>query len=222
VISFYFGNLHYPTREAFINALAEAMREEYEAIAAAGITLQIDCPDLAMSRHVMFPELDLAGFRREIEINLAALNHAVAGIPPERMRIHVCWGNYDGPHTYDVGLEEIVDLLLRARPAGISLEASNPRHAHEWEVWKDTKLPSGKYLVPGVVDSTNNYVEHPRVVAQRLVGYANVVGSDALMGGSDCGFSTRATTRLVAPSVTWAKLRSLAEGAELASKQLHA
>jgi 5-methyltetrahydropteroyltriglutamate--homocysteine methyltransferase len=222
VISFYFANLHYGSREAFIGALADAMRDEYEAIAESGVTLQIDCPDLAMSRHVMFPDLTFAQFRHEIELNIEALNHAVARIPPEQMRMHVCWGNYDGPHTYDVPLEEIVDVVLRARPAGLSIEACNPRHQHEWQVWEDVKLPDGKYLIPGVVDTTNNFVEHPKVVMQRLLNYARVVGPDVLMAGSDCGFSTRATARIIAPSVSWAKLRSLSEGAQLASRALSA
>jgi 5-methyltetrahydropteroyltriglutamate--homocysteine methyltransferase len=182
--------------------------------------LQIDCPDLASSRHTMFPHLSIEEWRREIEINLEVLNQAVARIPADRMRFHVCWGNYDGPHTHDVGLEAFVDLLLRAKPAGLSLEACNPRHGHEWQVWEDVRLPEGKYLIPGVIDSTNNYVEHPELVAQRLKNYARVVGAEAVVGGSDCGFSTRATNRLVAPTVTWAKLRSLAEGAALASREL--
>ena len=220
VICHFFANQHYPTREAFLTALAEAMRSEYEAIAGAGITLQVDCPDLAMSRHSVFADLTLEEFRREAALSVEALNHAVARIPPERMRLHVCWGNYEGPHDHDVPLRDIADVVLRARPAGISVEACNPRHGHEWRVWEDVALPDGRYLVPGVIDSTNNYVEHPELVAERLLNYARIVGADRVIGGSDCGFGTFATTATVVPSVTWAKLRSLVDGARLASAEL--
>jgi 5-methyltetrahydropteroyltriglutamate--homocysteine methyltransferase len=218
VIAHFFGNEHYPSREAFLGALAEAMRSEYEAIAAAGITLQLDCPDLAMSRHSVFADLTLDEFRREAALSVEALNHAVAGIPAERMRLHVCWGNYEGPHDHDVALRDIVDVVLRAKPAGISIEGCNPRHGHEWRVWEDVPLPDGRYLVPGVIDSTNNYVEHPELVAQRLLSYARIVGPDRVVGGSDCGFGTFATTATVVPSITWAKLRSLVDGARLATE----
>lgn len=217
VIAHFFGNEHYPDRESFLAAIADAMRAEYEAIADAGITLQLDCPDLAMSRHSVFAGLSLQEFRREAALNVEALNHAVARIPAERMRLHVCWGNYEGPHDHDVPLSDIVDVVLRAKPAGISIEGCNPRHGHEWRVWEDVPLPDGRYLVPGVVDSTNNYVEHPELVAQRLLNYARIVGPDRVIGGSDCGFGTFATTATVVPSVTWAKLRSLVDGARLAS-----
>jgi len=220
VICHFFVNRHYPTREAFLTALAEAMRSEYEAIAGAGITLQVDCPDLAMSRHSVFADLTLEEFRREAATSVEALNHAVARIPPERMRLHVCWGNYEGPHDHDVPLRDIVDVVLRARPAGISIEACNPRHGHEWRVWEDVALPDGRYLVPGVIDSTNNYVEHPELVAERLLNYARIVGAERVIGGSDCGFGTFATTATVVPSVTWAKLRSLVDGARLASAEV--
>ncbi len=220
VISHFFDNSHYPSREAYLAALADAMRAEYEAIAGAGITLQVDCPDLAMSRHSVFADLTLEEFRRQAALNVEALNHAVERIPPERMRLHLCWGNYEGPHDRDVPLKDIVDVVLRARPAGISVEACNPRHGHEWRVWEDVALPDGRYLVPGVVDSTNNYVEHPELVAQRLLNYARIVGPDRVIGGSDCGFGTFAHTSTVVPTVTWAKLRSLVEGADLASREL--
>ncbi|TMC12781.1 MAG: cobalamin-independent methionine synthase II family protein [Chloroflexi bacterium] len=218
VISHFFANHHYPTREAFLGALADAMRPEYEAIADAGIMLQLDCPDLAMSRHSVFAHLGVEGFRREAELAVDALNAAVAGIPADRMRLHVCWGNYEGPHDYDVELEDVIDVVLRARPAGIGLEASNPRHGHEWRVFEDVRLPDDRYLVPGVIDSTNNYVEHPELVTQRLRNYVRVVGAERVVGGSDCGFGTVATMAMVAPSITWAKLRSLVEGARRASE----
>src|SRR5215469_5847953 len=222
VIAHFFDNEHYPTREMFLGALADAMRDEYEAIAASGITLQVDCPDLAMSRHSVFADLTVAEFRREASLSVEALNHAVARIPAERMRLHICWGNYEGPHDHDVPLRDIVDVVLRARPAGISIESCNPRHGHEWQVWEDVSLPDDRYLVPGVIDSTNNYVEHPELVAQRLLSFARVVGSERVMGSSDCGFGTFATTATVVPTVTWSKLRSLVDGARLASEALRA
>jgi 5-methyltetrahydropteroyltriglutamate--homocysteine methyltransferase len=220
VIGHFFENQHYPTREAYLGALADAMREEYEAIAGAGVTLQLDCPDLAFSRNSVLADVSLEEFRRAVALNVEALNHAVARIPPERMRLHVCWGNYEGPHDFDVPLRDIVDLVLRARPAGIVVEACNPRHGHEWRVWEDVRLPDDRYLVPGVIDSTNNYVEHPELVAQRLLNYARIVGPERVIGGSDCGFGTFATMATVVPSVVWSKLASLVEGARLASTEL--
>jgi 5-methyltetrahydropteroyltriglutamate--homocysteine methyltransferase len=221
VIAHFFANKHYSSRETFLTALAEAMRFEYEAITSAGITLQIDCPDLAMSRHSVFADSSLEEFRREIALNVEALNHAVSAIPAERMRMHICWGNYDGPHDYDVPLRDIVDVILKAKPSGLVLESSNPRHGHEWRVWEDRRLPEGKYIVAGVVETTNNFVEHPEVVAQRLVNFGRVVGRDALMAGSDCGFGTVvADVSLVAPTIVWAKLRALHDGAALASREL--
>ena len=220
VVSFFFVDHHYANREAFLAGIANAMRDEYRAIVDAGITLQLDCPDLAMSRHLAFADKTLEEFRREIELNVEALSHAVDGLAPERLRMHICWGNYEGPHDCDVELKDILDVILKARPNGILVEASNPRHAHEWKVFKEVELPEGKYLIPGVVDSTNNYVEHPDVVAQRLLRYAEVVGPERVMGGSDCGFGTAAGVSTVVPSVTWAKLRTLAEGARRASAEL--
>lgn len=220
VIAHFFGNEHYPTREAFLGALADAMRDEYEAIAAAGLTLQVDCPDLAMSRHSVFADLTVEEFRREAALSVEALNHAVARVPAERMRLHLCWGNYEGPHDHDVALRDIVDVVLRAKPAGLSIEGCNPRHGHEWRVWEEVALPNDRYLVPGVIDSTNNYVEHPELVAQRLLNFAGIVGPERVVGGSDCGFGTFATTATVVPTVTWSKLRSLVDGARLASEAL--
>lgn len=220
VISHFFENHHYPSRRAYLYALADAMRDEYQEIVAAGLQLQVDCPDLAMSRNSVFSDLSLHDFRKEVALNIEALNHALAGIPAERTRMHVCWGNYEGPHTHDIELRDIIDLVLTAKPAGIALEASNPRHAHEWKVFEDVKLPEGRYLIPGVVDTTNNYVEHPDLVAQRLLNYAEVVGPGALMAGTDCGFGTVATMAMVAPSIAWAKLESVVEGAKRASAAL--
>jgi 5-methyltetrahydropteroyltriglutamate--homocysteine methyltransferase len=220
VISHFFGNVHYKSRRDYLVALGDAMREEYELVAQAGITLQVDCPDLAMSRHSVFADLSMDEFRREAALNVEVLNHALSNIPSERLRMHICWGNYEGPHNHDIELRNIIDIVLTAKPAGIVLEASNPRHGHEWRVFEDVELPDGKYLVPGVIDSTNNYVEHPGLVAQRLINYGRVVGADRVIGGSDCGFGTVATMAMVAPSIVWSKLESLVEGARLASREL--
>jgi 5-methyltetrahydropteroyltriglutamate--homocysteine methyltransferase len=218
VVSIFFADRYYGGREAYLHAIGEAMRPDYEAIAAAGITLQIDCPDLAMGRHVAFGRLTDEEFRREAMLAVEALNQATRGIPDERMRIHLCWGNYEGPHHRDIDLHKIIDVVLRVRPAGLSIEACNPRHGHEWAVFERTRLPDHKYVVPGVVDSTTNYVEHPELVAQRLRNYIRVVGPDRVIAGADCGFGTSVVRQWrVVPSVTWAKLASMVEGARLAS-----
>jgi len=220
VIAVFFGNDYYPSHEAFVAALADAMRHEYRTIIDAGITLQVDCPDLAMSRHSSFADKSVEEFRRALRVNIEALNSALTGVPPQRVRIHVCWGNYAGPHTYDIPLCEIVEILFEANAAGLSVEGANPRHAHEFAVFDEVKLPDGKYLIPGVVDSTTNYVEHPELVAQRIVNYAQRVGRDNVMAGSDCGFATSAPMEMVVPSVVWAKLKAMAEGAAIASSRL--
>jgi 5-methyltetrahydropteroyltriglutamate--homocysteine methyltransferase len=217
VISAFLPNHHYPTRQEYLGALVEAMRPEYKAIVEAGITLQLDCPDLAMMRWAYG---SLEDFRQEAAENVEALNEAVAGLSPERMRVHLCWGNTESPHTHDVELPDIIDLVLRTTPAGISLEGANPRHAHEWEVFEDVKLPDDRYLVPGVVDSVTNFVEHPDLVAQRLGNYAKVVGAERVMAGTDCGFGTFVGSSRVAPSVAWAKLATMVEGAHRAKTRL--
>ena len=217
VIALFFANHHYPTREAYVGAIAEAMREEYEAIAAAGFILQLDCPDLAMGRHFQFGDLGLEEFRREAWVNMEALNHATSAIDPDQMRIHLCWGNYEGPHHKDVPLADILDVALAARANGISIEAANPRHEHEWAIFEEVALPEGKVLIPGVIDSTNNYIEHPELVAQRLRRYVNLVGQENVLAGTDCGFGTAARISTVHPDIAWAKLESLAEGARRAS-----
>jgi 5-methyltetrahydropteroyltriglutamate--homocysteine methyltransferase len=217
VISVFSPNRYYPSEEAYLGAIAEAMREEYEAIHRAGFVLQLDCPDFAMTA----PGFDsLADFRKQMQLSVEAVNHAVADIPAEAMRIHVCWGNGEMPRTTDVELKDIIDLVLQAKPAGIMLMASNGRHEHEWRVFEDVKLPDGKYLIPGVLDSTSNVVEHPEVVAQRLEQYARVVGRENVMAGTDCGFGTVAGMQLVVPTVTWAKFHSMSEGANLATERL--
>jgi 5-methyltetrahydropteroyltriglutamate--homocysteine methyltransferase len=220
VISLFFRDDHYGNHEAYLFAIADAMRQEYETVAQAGFILQLDCPDLAMGRHIQFAELGLEEFRRMARLHLAALDHAVANIPPEQLRIHLCWGNYEGPHHYDVPLADILDLVLAARPQGVSFEAANPRHAHEWRVFERVKLPADKVIIPGVLDSTTNFIEHPELVAERIGRYARLVGRENVIAGTDCGFGTWVGQAAVDPDIVWAKLASLAEGARLASGEL--
>ena len=219
VIAHFLRNEHYPSREAYLARLTDVMKEEYDAIARAGFVLQVDCPDLAMSRHMgANAELSTDQFRTKIVGQIEALNHAVANISPEQLRLHLCWGNYEGPHHRDVPLRDILPVVLRARPHAISLEGANPRHEHEWAVFRDVKLPDDKILIPGVLDSTTNFIEHPELVAQRIVRYAEVVGRERVIAGSDCGFGTFArATPQVEPEIVWAKLAAMAEGARLAS-----
>jgi 5-methyltetrahydropteroyltriglutamate--homocysteine methyltransferase len=219
VIALFFRNDHYASREEYLFAIAEAMRHEYEAVAAAGIVLQIDCPDLAMGRHIQFASESIEEFRKEARLNVEALNHALANIPPDRLRMHLCWGNYEGPHHYDVPLAEIIDVVLEARPSALSFEAANPRHAHEWTVFERVRLPEGKVLIPGVLESKTNFIEHPELVAQRIGRYAELVGRENVMAGSDCGYGTWVGQAAVDPDVVWAKLAALAQGAEIASRK---
>ncbi len=220
VISLFFRDEHYGTHERYIAAIADAMKHEYETVARAGYVLQIDCPDLGMGRHIQFADLDIAGFRRMAALHIEALNHALANVPPDQARLHVCWGNYEGPHHHDVPLADIIDVVFTARAAGISFEASNPRHAHEWTVFERVKLPEGKVLIPGVLDSTTNFIEHPELVAQRITRYAELVGRENVIAGTDCGFGTWVGQAAVDPDIVWAKLTSMAEGARLASARL--
>jgi 5-methyltetrahydropteroyltriglutamate--homocysteine methyltransferase len=219
VIAVFSPNRYYASQEEYLGALAEAMREEYEAIHRAGLVLQLDCPDLAMTAPGAG---SLENFRAQMELSIEALNHALADISAEAARIHICRGTGEFPRTRDVELKDIIDIVLKARPAGLMLMASNGRHAHEWKVFGDIKLPDGKYVIPGVLDSTTNVVEHPEVVADRLIRYAEVVGRDNVMAGTDCGFGTVAGMDMVVPGVTWAKFRSQAEGAKIASEHLWA
>ena len=219
VVTEFFGNRYYKSHEDYVAAIAEAMRPEYEAIANAGFILQLDCPDLAMGKHIAFGDLDLPEFRKVARTHVEALNHATRNIAPEKMRIHLCWGNYEGPHHHDVELNDIVDIVLLARPAGLSFEAANPRHAHEWKLWEDVKLPEGKYLITGVLEPKSNFIEHPELVAQRIGRYAKIVGRERVVAGSDCGFSTFVDTARIDPDVVWRKLASMAEGARLATKE---
>jgi 5-methyltetrahydropteroyltriglutamate--homocysteine methyltransferase len=221
VIAHFLQNTHYPSREAYLARLVDVMKEEYDAIHRAGFVLQVDCPDLAMSRHLAFPELSNAQFVKIAEANVEALNHALRDIPPDRMRLHLCWGNYEGPHHRDIPLREILPVALKARPQGLSFEGANPRHEHEWIVFRERRLPDDKVIIPGVLDTTTNFIEHPELVAQRLVRYAEVVGRERVIAGSDCGFATFARSNaLVEPEIAWAKIRVMAEGARLASTQL--
>jgi 5-methyltetrahydropteroyltriglutamate--homocysteine methyltransferase len=220
VISLFFRDDHYGSHEAYLFAIADAMRHEYETVARAGFILQLDCPDLAMGRHIQFAALGLDEFRKMARLHLAALDHAVAGIPPEQLRMHLCWGNYEGPHHYDVPLADLLDLVFAARPQAVSFEAANPRHAHEWKVFERIKVPPGKIIIPGVLDSTTNFIEHPELVAERIARYARLVGRENVIAGTDCGFGTWVGQAAVDPDIAWAKLASLAEGARLASREL--
>ncbi|HEY7243068.1 MAG TPA: cobalamin-independent methionine synthase II family protein [Xanthobacteraceae bacterium] len=219
VISLFFRNDHYPSEEAYLFAIAEAMRHEYETVTAAGFVLQIDCPDLAMGRHIQYAALDLGEFRKRAGMHVAALNHALANIPPEQLRMHLCWGNYEGPHHCDVPLADIVDVVFAARPSTISFEAANPRHAHEWTLFERLKLPAGKVLIPGVIESKSNFIEHPELIAQRLGRYAKLVGRENVIAGSDCGFGTWVGQAAVDPDVVWAKMAAMVEGARIASRR---
>ena len=220
VISAFQSNRYYPTHDAYVDAVAAAMKPEYDAIAAAGFVLQLDCPDLAMARHTGFQELDEKEFLRRAAQQVEALNHAVRDIPADAMRMHICWGNYEGPHDHDIALEKILSIVLEAKPTGILFEAANPRHRHEWTVWRDAKLPEDKVLIPGCIASTSNYVEHPELIAQQLVQFADIVGRERVLAGTDCGFGSFAGFSRVDPGIAYKKLAALVEGAERASASL--
>ena len=220
VVASFLPNTYYPSHDAYIEAVADAMRDEYEAIVEAGFVLQIDCPDLAMSRHTGFQALSEAEFLKRAAFHIDVLNHALARVPADMVRIHLCWGNYEGPHTHDIDLVKIADIVLRAKARAISLEAANPRHEHEWAVWKKRPLPDDKILLPGVIDTSTNYVEHPDLVAERIVRLANVVGRERVIASTDCGFGTSAGHGKIEPGVAFLKLGALAEGAARATKQL--
>ena len=220
VVSLFFRNDHYKDFETYLYAIAEAMRHEYETVTKAGIVLQIDCPDLGMGRHIQYGDLSLAEFRKRARMHVEALNHAVANIPPELLRMHLCWGNYEGPHHCDVPLADVIDIAFLAKPHAISLEAANPRHAHEWTVFERVKLPDGKVLIPGVIESKSNFIEHPELIAQRIARYANLVGRENVIAGSDCGYGTWVGQAAVDPDVVWAKFAAMAEGARIATRQI--
>lgn len=213
-------NRHYPSHDAYLADLVDAMREEYETIVAAGFDLQLDCPDLAMSRHTGYQDASEAEFLKIAAANVEALNAATANIPADRMRMHICWGNYEGPHDHDIPLEKVIDIVLAARPATMLFEGANPCHEHEWTVWRDANVPDDKILAPGLIDTCSNYVEHPELIAQRIERFAGIVGKDRVIASTDCGFGTFAGYGKIDPAVTWKKLRSLRAGADLADARL--
>jgi 5-methyltetrahydropteroyltriglutamate--homocysteine methyltransferase len=219
VVSLFFRNDYYKDHETYLFAIADAMRHEYEAIANTGIVLQIDCPDLAMGRHIQYADLDLAEFRKRAGMHIAALDHALSGIAPDMVRMHLCWGNYEGPHHRDVPLADIIDLVLKARPHAVSFEAANPRHAHEWTLFERVKLPDGKVLIPGVIESKSNFIEHPELIAQRIGHYARLVGRENVLAGSDCGYGTWVGQAAVDPDVVFAKFAAMVEGARIATRE---
>tara|TARA_Y100000758_G_C16024778_1_gene412435 strand:+ start:53 stop:1198 length:1146 start_codon:yes stop_codon:yes gene_type:complete len=220
VIANFLHNEHYATEEEYLYALADVMKDDYKAIVDSGLLLQIDCPDLAMTRITQFSHLSEDEFIKIVEMHVEVLKHALAGIAPDRMRMHLCWGNTEGPHHHDVPLSKIINIVLQAPPVAVSFEGANPRHAHEWKVWQDVKLPEGKVIIPGVLDTTTNFIEHPELVAERIMRYASVVGKENMMVGSDCGFGTSAWGRRVESRIAWAKLEAMVDGARLASREL--
>jgi 5-methyltetrahydropteroyltriglutamate--homocysteine methyltransferase len=220
VISMFQPNQYYPTHEAYVQRLAEVMKEEYEAISAAGFLLQIDCPDLAMAHHTAFQDLSEEDFLRRAEVHVEALNHALSNVPADGVRMHVCWGNYEGPHTHDIAVEKIMPILLKAKPQAYQFESTNTRHSHEWKAWRDAKVPDDKVLIPGVLDSTSNFVEHPELVAQKIEQFAEIVGRERVIAGSDCGFGTFAGFGKLDPGIVFKKLESAAQGAAIASERL--
>jgi 5-methyltetrahydropteroyltriglutamate--homocysteine methyltransferase len=213
-------NRHYPSHEAYVQAIAAAMREEYEAIANAGLVLQLDCPDLAMARHTTFQELSESDFLKRAAFHVEVLNDALRNVPADRSRIHICWGNYEGPHDHDIDFAKVAPILIKAKPQALVVEAANPRHAHEWTVWQETKLPDDKILIPGVIDTSTNYVEHPELVAERICRFAEIVGRERVIAGTDCGFGTFAGFGKLDPDISFKKLGAMAQGAEIASKRL--
>jgi 5-methyltetrahydropteroyltriglutamate--homocysteine methyltransferase len=217
VISLFFANTHYPDFETYIFAIADAMRYEYEAVTNAGIMLQLDCPDLGMGRHIQYADLDLPEFRKRAELHVEALNHALANVPKDMVRIHLCWGNYEGPHHCDVPLADVIDIAFKANVSGISFEAANPRHAHEYTVFDDVKVPDDVVLIPGVLESKSNFIEHPDLIAQRIVRIAERVGREQVVAGTDCGYGTWVGQAAVEPEIVWAKFAAMADGARRAS-----
>jgi len=220
VIAIFQPNDYYPTADDYLEAVAEALRGEYEAIVAAGFLVQIDAPDLGMGRHTMYRNATVAEYLEHAARHVEVLNHALRNIPAERLRMHCCWGNYEGPHHHDIPMRDLLPVLLKAKPQALLFEAANPRHAHEWTVFRDAPLPEDKILIPGVLSSTTNYVEHPELVAERLLKFADIVGRERVMAGSDCGFSTFAGFGAVDPDIVYMKLAAMAEGARLASARL--
>ena len=220
VIALFQPNDYYPTADAYLEAVAEALRTEYEAITQAGLLVQIDAPDLGMGRHTMYRNATVEEFLTRAAIHVEVLNHALRNVAADRVRMHVCWGNYEGPHHHDVPMEQLLPVVIKAKPQALLFEAANPRHAHEWVVFRDARLPDDKILIPGVLSSTTNYVEHPLLVAERICRFADIVGRERVIAGSDCGFSTFAGFGPVEPDIAYMKLAAMAEGARIASKHL--
>lgn len=220
VIAVFQPNQYYKNDEDYLGALAEVMKVEYEKIVNAGLLLQVDCPDLAMGRHIRFRDADLDSFKQAAERQVEALNYALAAVPADRVRMHLCWGNYEGPHHHDVALNEIIDIVLSAKPQAIQFEAANPRHQHEWKIWAEANIPEDKILIPGVLDTTTNFIEHPELIAQRIERFTAIVGRERVVAGTDCGFGTFAGFGKVHPDIAYAKLEALAEGARIASERL--
>ena len=220
VIAVFQPNEYYKNDEDYLQVLAEVMKVEYEKITEAGLILQVDCPDLAMGRHIRFRDDDTETFKKAAQRQVEALNYALENIPADRVRMHLCWGNYEGPHTHDIDLDEIIDIVLSAKPQAVQFEGANPRHSHEWKIWSEANIPDDKILIPGVLDTTTNFVEHPDLVAERIERYANIVGKERVIAGTDCGFGTFAGFGAVHPDIAYAKLESLAEGARRASAKL--
>jgi 5-methyltetrahydropteroyltriglutamate--homocysteine methyltransferase len=220
VIALFQPSDYHASLDAYLADLAAAMRREYEAIVAAGLILQIDAPDLGLGRHMMYRDLDEAAFLRRAALHVEAINEALRNVPRDRVRMHVCWGNYEGPHTRDIALKSLLPVILAAKPGALLFEGANPRHAHEWTVWREARIPDDLVLIPGCIDSTTNFVEHPELVAERLERYAQTVGADRVVAGTDCGFSTFAGFGVIDPDICWTKLRSLKQGAAIASARL--
>lgn len=220
IMAHYMPNQFYPNKEAYLYALADAMKHEYDAIVASGLILQVDCPDLALGRHFRPTPMPVAEFRNEVAMLVEVLNHALRDVPADRVRMHLCWGSYQSPHHHDIDLHEIFDLVVKAKPMAILLEAANHRHAHEWSVFKETRLPDDKVLVPGVIDTCSNCIEHRELVAQRIEQYANLVGRERVIAGTDCGFASLATQKNVDPEIAWKKLEAMVQGAEIATSRL--
>jgi 5-methyltetrahydropteroyltriglutamate--homocysteine methyltransferase len=220
LIAVFQPNEYYPSHQTYLEALAKVMHEEFKVIVASGLLVSIDCPDLGMGRHIKFRDVDDDEFVRNAHLQIEALNHALEGIPADRCRLHICWGNYEGPHTRDIPLEKVLPVLFRAKVQGLLVEGANPRHEHEWALWEEHKLPEDKVLVPGVLDTSCNFVEHPELVAQRLLRYASLLGKERVIAGTDCGFGTFAGFGPVHPSICWLKLKAMSDGAELASQKL--
>lgn len=220
VVSMFLGNTHYPSEREFLWAVADAMKPEYQAIIDAGFLLQLDCPDLAMTRHREFKDSPVENFREYAKLHIEALNYALGDFPKDRLRVHICWGNYPGPHHHDVPMEQIIDLLLTIHTGALLFEGANSRHAHEWKAWEDVELPDGMLIIPGMIESMSNRIEHPELIAERIVRYANMVGKENVIAGSDCGFGTFVGLDLVDPGIAWAKMAALSEGARLATEEL--